>query len=46
MEIRRRKGRTRSRIEINRERRIKEIAMGSNNKQIIYTRGPLRGFAW
>jgi len=40
-----RKERTRSRIEINRERRVKEIAMGNNNKQNIYMRGPLDGFA-
>jgi len=45
MEIRRRKDRTRSRIETIRERRVKESAMGSNNEQIIYTRDPLSVFA-
>jgi hypothetical protein len=45
MEIARRKERTRSRIERKRERRVKESAMDSNNKQNIYTWGPLDGFA-
>jgi hypothetical protein len=45
MEMARRKERTRSRIEVNRERRVKKSAMDSNNKQNTYTRGPLDGFA-
>jgi hypothetical protein len=42
MEMGRRKERPRIRIEKNRERRVKESAMGSNNKQNLCTRGPTR----